>query len=185
MICADNRSRKISGISAFTDPSEWVDIQFLTSGEDRMITIRRYRQGDESQDTSAVRSRRHFARVAAGANFSADEIIELTDKVAPEVLEAALMEIRKPFEINSKVLLRLSKAGVSPQVTKRLFRDERRHACAPIPFARSYTCKFHTNQPRGAETSESGHLEAAVEPHPCRERKACSTNAEKCFPGGE
>ncbi len=115
-ICADSRLRTISGISIFTDPSEWADIQLLTSGEDRMITIRRYRQTGDSQNIPVARSTSHFARVAAGANFSIEEVIELTDKVAPEVMEAALMEMRKPFEINSKVLLRLDNEGVPSQV---------------------------------------------------------------------
>lgn len=144
-VCADNRLRTISGISVFTDPSEWVDIQLLTSGEERMITIRRYRQGDDSQDTSVARSTSHFARVAAGTNFSVDEIVELTDKVAPEVLEAALMEIRKPFEINSKALLRLSKAGVSSQVTDLM---------VALSFPDKFTIERHDVQPAEKPASD-------------------------------
>jgi hypothetical protein len=114
--CSDNRLRTISGISAFTDPSEWVDIQLLVSGEDRMITIRRYRQAGDNQSAPVPRRESHFARVAAGTNFSIDEIIEISNKVEPEVMEAALLEMRKQFEINSDVLLRLSDAGVSPKI---------------------------------------------------------------------
>jgi hypothetical protein len=116
VVCSDGHSRAISGISAFTDPSEWVDVQLLASGEDRMITIRRYRQAGDSQDTPAARSAIHFARVAASANFSIEEVIELSNKVESEVMEAALVEMRKPFEINSDVLLHLANADVSSQV---------------------------------------------------------------------
>lgn len=116
VICSDNRLRTISGISAFTDPSEWVDIQLLMSGEDRMITIREYRQAIDGQNFPVAGRESHFARVAAGTNFSIEEIIELTGRVQPEVLEAALVEMRKPFEINSETIMHLSDAGVSPQV---------------------------------------------------------------------
>ncbi len=139
VICSDNRLRNISGISLFTDPDEWADIQLLISGKDRMITIRRYRETDDIQNIPGARGARHFARVAAGTNFSIEEIIELTDKVAPEALEAALVEMRKPFEINSKVLLHLSDAGVPSQVVD-------------LMVALSFPDKF-TIEPHAAESA--------------------------------
>lgn len=116
LTCPGNPPRIISGISLFADPYEWLDIQLLKSGEDRMITIRRYLETGDNRNISGERSAHRFARVAAGTNFSIDEIIELTDKVEPEVMEAALVEMHKPFEIDSGVLKRLADANVPSQV---------------------------------------------------------------------
>ncbi len=114
--CADRLKRKISGISFFNDPGEWADIQLLSSGEDRVVTIRRYRQAD-GDSAAAVRGRRfNTAQIIAGTNFSIDEIIELTGKMPPEAIEAALVEMQKPFKINGKALERLADSGVAPQV---------------------------------------------------------------------
>lgn len=116
LTCPGSRPRVISGISLFANAGEWLDIQMLKSGGDRMITIRRYRQASGNQNIPVERSAAEFARVAAGANLSIDEIIELTHKVAPEVIEAALVELRKPFQIDSEVLERLADADVSSRV---------------------------------------------------------------------
>jgi hypothetical protein len=55
-------------------------------------------------------------RIDAGTNFSIDEIIELTRKVAPDAMEAALIEMRKPFPLNAKTLERLDDAGVPSEI---------------------------------------------------------------------
>ena len=115
--CPGELRRKISGISVIDDPGEWLDIQLLQDQNERIITIRRYSLIDEAEDLAGygIRATRR-ARLASGANFSINEIIELSNKVASEVLEAALMELHKPFKINSKTLMRLADAGVPTPV---------------------------------------------------------------------
>jgi len=115
--CPGELPREISGISVIDDRGEWLDIQLLQDQSERIITIRRYSLIDEAEDLAGygIRATRR-AHLASGANFSINEIIELSNKVASEVLEAALMELHKPFKINSKTLIRLADAGVPTPV---------------------------------------------------------------------
>lgn len=115
--CPGELPRKISGISVIDDHEEWLDIQLLQDQSERIITIRRYSFIDEAEDLAGyvIRATRR-AHLASGADFSIDEIIELSHKVASEVLEATLMELHKPFNINSKTLMRLADAGVPTSV---------------------------------------------------------------------
>jgi hypothetical protein len=115
--CPGELLRKISGIFVIDDYGEWLDIQLLQDQNERIITIRRYSPVDEAEDLAGhgIRATRR-ARLASGASFSIDEIIELSNKVASEVLEAAIMELHKPFKINSKTLVHLADAGVPTPV---------------------------------------------------------------------
>ena len=115
--CAGESPRKASGIFVIDDYGEWLDIQLLQDQSEGIITVRRYSLVDEAEDLTGhgIRATRR-AHLASGASFSIDEIIELSNKVASEVLEAALMELHKPFKINSKTLMRLADAGVPTPV---------------------------------------------------------------------
>jgi hypothetical protein len=97
---------------------DWVDIKLLKSGEEKIITIRRYRNVEDDSVTPApiIPSQARFSRVSAGKNFSIDEVIELVGQIEPEVLEAALIEMHSPFPVNSKQLMRLSDAKVPSQI---------------------------------------------------------------------
>jgi hypothetical protein len=115
--CPDSPRQKMSGISLINEKQEWLDIQLLQSNDERIITIRRYSplisaQGVAGYSSADIRK----ARYVAASNFSINEIIELNDKVASEVLEASLLELRKPFTINSKTLVRLADSNVPDSV---------------------------------------------------------------------
>jgi hypothetical protein len=116
--CADGVPRKISGLSIFTGRSEWADIQLMQSGEEKVITIRRYLASDTDMSLADIKrtTALNADRIEASTNFSINEIIEMTPKTASEVLEAALMEMRKPFPLDAKSLERLADAGVPPKI---------------------------------------------------------------------
>jgi hypothetical protein len=116
--CADAQPQIITGISLFTSGRRWSDIQLMQSGEEKVITIRRYLAADITPENVGVRESAALdrGRIEASKNFSINEIIELSGKVSPEVIEAAIVELRKPFPINSKTLKRLDDAHVSPRI---------------------------------------------------------------------
>ena len=116
--CGDNLGQEISGIMMIDTAGDCVDIKLLKNGEEKAITIRRYQSADIdlAAPVPAIMSRAFVDRGSAAASFSLDEVIELSGKVEPEVLEAALVEMRGSFPINSKQLIRLSDAGVPSQV---------------------------------------------------------------------
>jgi len=112
--CGAALHQTISGISMIESNGDWLDIQMIQSEAGKTITLRRYRNVDTDAiapgRTSAAPAR--VARISAAAGFSIDEIIELSGKVEPEVLEAALTELHQPFPINSKQILRMADSGV-------------------------------------------------------------------------
>ncbi len=117
-MCPGRPSRFVSGMSVITENRDWLDIQLIRSGEQRAIGIRRYRP--ETDDLSSTEKTPttpigtlHYP---AATGLSIDEIIELSGKVAPEVIQAALVELNHRFDINSRVLQRLADAKVPSQV---------------------------------------------------------------------
>ncbi len=116
--CADNLSQKISGISLIDTIGDYVDIKLLKSGNEKAVTIRRYLKTDIDIGAPAplILSKAFKGRIAVGKKFSIDEVIELSNKLEPELLETALVEMNNSFPINSKQLIRLSNANVPSQV---------------------------------------------------------------------
>ena len=116
--CIDDLTQTISGMLLVDTIGEFVDIKLLRNGEEKAITIRRYRNADIDVGTPIPRvlSKAYIARGSTDTSFTIDEVIELSGKVEPEVLEAALVEMHSSFPINSKQLIRLSDAGVPSQI---------------------------------------------------------------------
>lgn len=133
--CPAELPRTISGISVITDNGEWLDIQLLKSGEDRAISVRKYRAASEAAG-SVERIGPNLTgtpRYLAATSLSVDEVIELSGKIPSGLLEAAIAELQKPFNINSNTLKRLSNAGVEPQIVD-------------LMVALSFPDKFRLNQ---------------------------------------
>lgn len=117
--CPGDPTRRVSGMSIIDANRDWVDIQLLQNGKNKAISIRKYRNIDNNELMSSGRfnpDQINMARISAANNFSINEMIELSNKVESEVLEAALLEMRKPFPINSKQLTNLADSGVNPRV---------------------------------------------------------------------
>ena len=112
--CPAELPRFISGISIVTDNRDWFDIQLMRSGDDVAVSVRKYRSVREYPNAGPGST--EAPRFAAGTSLSVDEIIELSRKVPSELLETAVLELQKPFRINSSTLKRLSDAGVQPQL---------------------------------------------------------------------
>jgi len=116
--CSGDVPHRVSGMSMIDDTGGWVDIQLLQNGKEKTVTLRRYRNVDSASVSPGMTNtaKPAFARISAGTDFSIDEIIELSAKVEPEVLEAAVLELRKPFPINSKQLVRLADSKVPSEI---------------------------------------------------------------------
>ena len=116
--CPAEAPRLISGISVVTDNRDWLDIQLLRSGEDRAVSVHRYSAVSESINTAAGSGPGLNAapRYLAATGLSIEEVIELSNKIPSDLLEATIAELHKPFKLNSSTLKRLSDAGVRPQV---------------------------------------------------------------------
>jgi hypothetical protein len=124
LLCEEGRTRSITGVSMLTDGSTWVELQSLGTGDGRAVLIRRFRAA--SQEVSRLRvpslteEQLHDAVEArfrmATARMSIEDVIEASAHVAPEVVEASLLERGGRFPIDSDNLVRLSEASVPPSV---------------------------------------------------------------------
>jgi hypothetical protein len=144
----DQSHRSFSGVSFMRASGTWVDIQALASGAEREVVIRRYRPaspdaaaklGFESpspEEATAVAT----GRAATSQSFDIDDFIEASDVIEPEALEAALMESGTTLELNSKTLVGLADAGVSPNTID-------------LMLALAYPERFEVSR----ETSSSGY----------------------------
>ena len=124
LVCEEGRTRTLTGVSMLTDGSTWVELQSLGSDQGRAVLTRRYRAANEEisrlripslteeQIRDAVEAR--FRLASAPVNL--DDVIETASHVAPEVVEAWLLDRGLRLPIDSKSLVRLSEASVPPGV---------------------------------------------------------------------
>ncbi len=124
LACEEGRTRSITGISLLTDSSTWVELQSVGNGAGRAVLIRRFRAAsDEVSQLSAPSLTAENIRDAVEARhkitstpMSIEDVIEASSRVAPEVVEASLLELGGRYPLDSKSLLRLSQASVPPSV---------------------------------------------------------------------
>ena len=89
----------------------WIDVQGITREGYQGLRVRRYRPvGVEASGTDA-------GSVAGRGLFSIEDVKEASAKVTPLVLQAALVESRARFHLNSRTMLDLDRAGVADEVT--------------------------------------------------------------------
>ena len=122
MACNDRPKQTISGLTLFANGPAWVDIQAMNADGDQQVRIRRYvRTLDQPEGLAALP-----AAVTAGAiidaqnastrKLSLEDVSEANAKVSSQAVEAAIVETESRFNLNSRALLQLANAGVSPNV---------------------------------------------------------------------
>jgi hypothetical protein len=109
--CQGGSSRKVSGLAMMLAGPTWLDIQMVESGGSKSLRVRRYqRTADQSRvgDLPAATA----ATIPLGLRMSLADVKEASRKVAPEILQAALVEMRAGFDLSGKRLIELEDAGV-------------------------------------------------------------------------
>jgi hypothetical protein len=99
-----------------------MDVQATDVDGTSQVRIRHYHRVNERPatvpelpDTVAARAFAD-AQALSAANMSLEDVIEASKKVGSPALEAALDESSPRFNLNSKTLTQLARAGVSPEV---------------------------------------------------------------------
>jgi hypothetical protein len=119
-ICEGGSRRGATGVLAFANPMEWLDIKVVEVGGQKVPMVLRYRLARSSRLEAAgvenVVSPRAMsvkaARIAASARLTPADLVEATGKVDTEALEALIAERGVPFNMNSDVLVAMADAGV-------------------------------------------------------------------------
>jgi hypothetical protein len=96
-------ARTISGLGTIGPDGSWLDIQSVTIDGHQNTRVRRYRRRDVVAGTT---------RPATWLTL--DAIKEASNKVSPEVVEAAIVETRSRFALNSRIVTGLADAHVPP-----------------------------------------------------------------------
>ena len=100
----------------------WVEVQIVQSGKDRAVMIRRYHPIDDETVEEAglpgmdweLAQQARRERPPITEPLGADDVIEAARKVAPEAVEAAVLEHEEPMHLDAEVLIQLRDAGVRP-----------------------------------------------------------------------
>ncbi|MFQ5793369.1 MAG: hypothetical protein ACE5JI_23100, partial [Acidobacteriota bacterium] len=148
--CGDNVTRSVSGLSMFVPRGRWVDIQVVGAGSQREVSIRRYRLADGEATWEAgiegLPPKRSLAastaRAAAEAPLSTDDVVEATQKIDPEAVEAALLESDASFDLDSRALIRLAALDVPAGVIDLMI---------ALSFPEHFVVDGYVGEERGAE----------------------------------
>jgi uncharacterized membrane protein YgcG len=117
LTCERSRKLQVSGLSLIVVPATWVEIQVVDDGRARAVVVRRYRPSEEeagslSPELSSAASR---ARGEIADVLDVDDIIEIVKRAEPEVVEAAVLEMKdEGFEMDAHALTLLDDAGARP-----------------------------------------------------------------------
>jgi hypothetical protein len=107
MTCGNQPPRTVSGLAMMVAGPTWIDIQMIDSGGQKNIRVRRYHKVSDATGT-----RRTAPTRGLPPRLTFAEVKEAAAKVSPEALQAALLELKGGFDLNSKRLVELADAGV-------------------------------------------------------------------------
>ncbi|MET0211931.1 MAG: hypothetical protein ABW292_02960 [Vicinamibacterales bacterium] len=107
LTCADQKSRRISGLALIATDGTWLDVQSSWVDARESLRVRRYRRIADSVAPLFV---------SGGRSFTLDAVREASNKVSPQALEAALAETNAQFDLNSRNVMSLADAGVPARI---------------------------------------------------------------------
>lgn len=123
-VCEGGVGRSATGLLAFANPMEWLDIKVVDVAGERVPMVLRYRparaerieaagmEGVVAPRAMAVKA----ARIGASARLGPEDLIEAAGKVDGKALEALIVERGDPFNVDADMLIRLADAGVPEEV---------------------------------------------------------------------
>jgi hypothetical protein len=123
MTCSDRPQQAVTGITLLTKGPTWVDIQSMSTDSEPQLRVRRYvrtRNVPEGvaplSDGVTLQALNDAQNVSVRARLSLEDVLEASAKASPQAVEAAIIETDSRFNLNSRGLLQLADARVSPEV---------------------------------------------------------------------
>lgn len=123
-ICEGGVRRTATGLMAMTSEDGWMDVELVEANGQQSTVIRRYEPGEpglaSKVGVTGVPAGKALAvstaRLAASAPLSLGQVVEASQAVPSEVVQAALVERGAQFNLDSQALTQLADAGVPPDV---------------------------------------------------------------------
>jgi uncharacterized membrane protein YgcG len=151
-ICEGGVQRGATGLLAFANPMEWLDIKVVEVAGNQVPMVLRYRLARTARVETAgminvVASRAmavKTARIAASARLTPQDLIEANGQVDSKAVEALIVERGDWFDVNADMLVQLADANVSEEVIN-------------LAVAISFPEKFAigTGMPEGVQTERA------------------------------
>ena len=115
--CANQPTRSVSGLTLMMAGPSWLDVQVIASEGRKSLRVRRYsRAASQKHAGIPLSSPRQADAMPLGLRLSIPDVIEANGNVVPEALQAALVEVKRGFDLNRKRLLELDEAGVPDSI---------------------------------------------------------------------
>lgn len=115
--CASQAPRAVSGLSMMMAGPLWIDVQLIESEGRKSLRVRRYHRSANQKHAAKLPWPDRPERPAAlPSRLTVADVQEAIGKVAPETLQAALVELNKGFDLHAKQLMELDRAGVPDNV---------------------------------------------------------------------
>jgi len=123
-ICEGGVQRGATGLIAFANPMEWMDIKVVEVAGNQVPMVLRYRLARASRVEAAgmtdvvapIAMAVRAGRIAASAPLTSWDLIEATGQVNSQAVEALIVERGDAFDVSSDMLIQLADANVSPEV---------------------------------------------------------------------
>ena len=116
--CGGQSARKVSGLALMVAGPKWIDIQLIESEGRKSLRVRRYTPAaDQKRAGPRPSDARAAGRAVLSTRLSVADVKEAHANVAPEALQAALLELKSGFALTGKELIELDRAGVPDSVT--------------------------------------------------------------------
>jgi len=123
-VCEGGVERGATGMLAFANPMEWLDIKLIEVAGEKVPMVLRYRPAPADrvaavgmENVVAPRAMAvKAARIGASARLTTEDLVEATGKVDGKAIEALIVERGDPFDPDADMLVRLADAGVDPAV---------------------------------------------------------------------
>jgi uncharacterized membrane protein YgcG len=114
--CAGQPARAVSGMAMMTAGPQWIDVQMIESQGRKNLRVRRYERSANQRHAASAAAVQTAASMPLGLRLSIPDVKEASTRVAPEVLQAALIELGGGFDLNGRRLVELDEAGVADGV---------------------------------------------------------------------
>jgi len=108
--CANQPDRRLAGLSLMMPGPTWVDVQMAEVNGRRSVRVRRYRLSREQVRVN--RTALSPASPAPMSRWTIAEVKEASRQTAPEVVQAALIEVGAKLALSRERLVELDDAGV-------------------------------------------------------------------------
>lgn len=139
--CADQSPRTVSSLTMMAGGPTWVDVQMIDISGRKSIRVRKFQRVFDQ--TSQART--PVAPFVGETSWTLEDIKEASATLAPEAVQAALVELKAGFNLSSKQLVALDDAGVPDSVID-------------LMIALSYPKRFVVSHPVSTAPPPYGYL---------------------------